>query len=204
MFQISSNRQHELFETVLEPSRGRCWLTAGFVAMLLGSAMATGSLPLGKQHGAMAARESICQSGCGNSEPAAPRPAPQSGGDGPVVAEDPLAVVAEEQARTALLLQYEGQYAEAELLLRKSLVQRRQLFGESSPEVAGTLARLGLLLEDHERFTEAEAASRQALQLWQGLQEPEPTVTQLLQLQFARIHCLRVHGAGSRHCALSV
>lgn len=110
----------------------------------------------------------------------------------------------DEQADKAMILQGAGDNEAAEALLIEALDLRRRAFGGASPEVAGTLARLGMLLDEEERYPEAEKIMQRALDLWQALDQPDPAVHSLMLTQLARIRCHRVNWDGAPACDLSL
>jgi len=57
----------------------------------------------------------------------------------------------------------QGRYAEAEQLARRSLAQRRELHGETSPAVDNALHHLAHVLYERDALPEAEAVARDAL-----------------------------------------
>jgi len=70
-----------------------------------------------------------------------------------------------------------GKFGEADSLLRSALDQRRNLFGQNSPEVAETMVALSLLLADQAKLQEAEQFASQALAMSKQLLPPNhPTV----------------------------
>jgi len=73
-----------------------------------------------------------------------------------------------------------GLYSQAEPLIRQALGNRRQLFGEASPETADSLDSLGLLLLRQRRYDESERTLRQALGLQERLDPQGPGAVQVL------------------------
>lgn len=110
----------------------------------------------------------------------------------------------DEQADKAMILQSAGDFEAAEALLIEALFLRQKVFGVSSAEVAGTLARLGMLLDEEERYPEAERTMQRALELWQALDQPDSAVHALMLTQLARIRCHRVNWDGAPACDLSL
>ncbi len=63
----------------------------------------------------------------------------------------------------ANILYIQGEYAEAETLIRQALLIQRKHLGEEHPEVGQAMNSLGTLLQLQGKYAEAESVFRQAL-----------------------------------------
>ena len=87
----------------------------------------------------------------------------------PVSVEAPHLSVAISLTNLGSLLVYRGDYVAAQPLLSKSLEIRRRTLGNNHPDIARTLFNLAVLIEQIERWSEAEGYSREAESIWAAL-----------------------------------
>lgn len=71
--------------------------------------------------------------------------------------------------KAASYLRERGQYAEAKPLFQTALTLRRQMFGETHPDIATSLSNLASLHKDQRQYSEAESLYRQSLEMRQLL-----------------------------------
>jgi len=88
----------------------------------------------------------------------------------------------------SMVLLTAGEFAEAEPLLREKLNLERERLGARPQEVAQILDSLSLSLSRQKRPDEAEAASREAVEIWDGLlkEMPDPGQTTLWMIHLGR------------------
>src|SRR5262249_13124064 len=70
----------------------------------------------------------------------------------------------------AIVLQFQGQYADAEALYREALAMCRRLYPKQDhPRMAASLSNLADVLHDRGQYADAEPLFREALKMYRGL-----------------------------------
>jgi tetratricopeptide (TPR) repeat protein len=83
--------------------------------------------------------------------------------------------------------QFQGKYAEAEVLYRESLQLREKVLGPEHPDTLASINNLAGSLYQQRRFAEAEAIDRQTLQLKEKILGPEHPDTLMSMNNFANL-----------------